>query len=540
MKREARLRNFHSAQWDEPLLIDLSHPGRRGLIPPHTEAEVDAAVGDLEPLVPASMRRTTPVNLPELSQPEVVRHFSRLAQMTMGNDIGNDIGVGTCTMKYSPKVNEQLAGLPQMIDLHPLQDERSAQGILEVLYRTRDFMREISGMDEVSFQPGAGGQAVLAAVCMARAYHEARGETQRNQIISTIHSHPVNAACPATMGYEAVTLWPDERGYPDLAALKAAVSERTAALFMTNPEDTGLYNPRVDEYVAAVHDVGGLCFTDQANLNGIIGKARARDAGFDMCHFNLHKTFSIPHGSFGPGGAALCVAEGLAPFLPVPLVTKLNGSYHLDFERPDTIGRVKDFAGNAMAVLRAYSWIMGLGDEGLRAVAETAVLNNNYLARQLMTIPGVAMSYGYDDRPRLDQVRLSWEPLTKATGLSSADLQRRMSDFGLTAYWMSHHPTTIPEPFTPEPAESYSLEDIEEWVAVMRQLSHEAYNSPEVIRTAPHRGVVTRLDDSYASDPEKTCVTWHKWKRIEASSAPTAPVASHTLPDESNHEARQS
>jgi glycine dehydrogenase subunit 2 len=515
MSDQEKLRNFHSASWDEPLLIDISQPGRRGIVPPQAESEIDQAVGDVQALLPKNMVRRSPVTLPELSQPEVVRHFSRLSQMTMGNDVGNDIGQGTCTLKYSPKINEKLAGLEQMTDIHPLQNERTAQGILEILYRTRDFMREISGMDEVSFQAGAGGQGVLTAACLMRAYHRARGDDdQRDQIITTIHSHPVDAASPATMGYEVLTVWNDEDGYPDLNAVRSMVSERTAGLFMTNPEDTGLFNPRIDEYVKLVHGVGGVCFTDQANLNGIIGKARARDAGFDMCHFNLHKTFSTPHGSFGPGCAAVCVSDELAPFLPVPLVTKVGDQYHLDFDRPQTIGRIKDFVGNAMIVLRAYAWVMSHGADGLREVAETAVINNNYLAKLLMTVPGVSMSYGYDDRARLDQVRFSWEKLTEDTGLSSEDLQRRMVDYGLQIYWTSHHPETIPQPFTPEPTESYSKQEVDEWAAVMRQLSKEAYETPDVIRTAPHNGVVTMLDPSYTAEAEKTCTTWSKWKRV--------------------------
>ena len=244
MSDRAKLRDFHSARWDEPLLVDISQPGRRGIIPPRAEPEIDAAVGDVETLLPQGMVRRSPLPLPELSQPEVVRHFSRLSQMTMGNDVGNDIGQGTCTCKYSPKVNEVLARSAQMTDIHPLQDERTAQGILEILYRARDFMREISAMDEVSFQAGAGGQGVLTAACMLRAYHKAHGQDeQRDQIITTIHSHPVDAACPATVGYEVITLWPDEQGYPDLAALKSAVSERTAGVFMTNPEDHRALQP---------------------------------------------------------------------------------------------------------------------------------------------------------------------------------------------------------------------------------------------------------------------------------------------------------
>jgi len=525
MSEQAKLRDFHSARWDEPLLVDLSQPGRRGVIPPRCEPEIDVAVGDIKTLLPQAIARHGQIPLPELSQPEVVRHFSRLSQMTMGNDVGNDIGQGTCTCKYSPKVHEVLAKSVQMTEIHPQQDEHTVQGMLEIFHRARDFMRAISGMDEVSFQPGAGGQGVLTAACIARAYHRARGQDkQRDQIITTIHSHPVDAACPATMGYEVITLWPDEQGYPDLAALKSAVSERTAGVFMTNPEDTGLYNSHIDEYVRAVHSVGGLCFTDQANLNGIIGKARARDAGFDMCHFNLHKTFSSPHGTFGPGCAAICVTEELARFLPVPVVTRDPSGYHLDFDRPDTIGRVKDFVGNAMVVLRVFAWIMSLGSEGLNAVAETAVINNNYLAKQLMAIPGVSMSYGDDGRPRLDQVRFSWEKLTEDTGLSSEDLQRRIGDYGLQIYWMSHHPQTIPQPFTPEPTESYSKQDIDEWAAVMRQLSKEAYETPEVIRTAPHNGVVDRIDETFMIEEASTCVTWRKWMRLKVAEVSTSHI----------------
>lgn len=513
MSRQIKLRKYHAQVWDEPLLMDLSVEGQRGLLVPRAEEEIRARYGSAQDLVPASMRRRRPPDLPEVAQPQVVRHYTRLSQMTMGNDVSNDIGVGTCTMKYSPKINEQLCSLPQMAGLHPLQDESTVQGILEILYRTRDFIREISGMDEVSFQPSSGGQAVLTAASIVRAYHTARAEgRKRNQVITTIFSHPVDAACPAAAGFEVVTLMPDSNGYPDIEALKAALSERTAALFVTNPEDTGLYNPRIDEFVRLVHEAGGLCFTDQANANGVLGKARAADAGFDMCHFNLHKTFSSPHGGMGPGCGALAVREPLAKFLPVPVVAFDGKKYRLDYRRPHSIGKVRDFYGNVQVVLRTYAWIMSLGAEGLETVAETAVLNNNYLEKLLTAIPGVSISYG-PGRVRLDQIRYSWEKLTAETGVTSEDIERRMTDFGIQAYWTSHHPQIIPEPFTPEPTESYSKDDIDYWAAVMRQIDREAREDPDCVKSAPHNGATGRIDESAMLLHEKCMFTYKKYKQ---------------------------
>jgi glycine dehydrogenase subunit 2 len=334
-------------------------------------------------------------------------------------------------------------------------------------------------------------------------------------VITTIFSHPVDAACPATVGYEVITLMPDKEGYPDIEALKASLSDRTAALFITNPEDIGLYNPRIDKFVDMVHRAGGLCFTDQANANGVLGKARAADAGFDMCHFNLHKTFSSPHGGMGPGCGALAVRGHLAKFLPVPVLKKEGKRYTLDYDRPESIGKVRDFYGNAQVILRTYAWIMSLGAEGLREVAEVAVLNNNYLEALLLAIPGITESYGEGKR-RLDQIRYSWERLAAETGVTSEDVERRMTDFGLQAYWLSHHPHVIPEPFTPEPTESHSREDIDEWAAVMRQISKEAHEDPEKVKRAPHRGITGKVDESAMLLHDKCMFTYKKYKGMKA------------------------
>ncbi len=252
----------------------------------------------------------------------MLRHYLRLSQETLGMDLASDISEGTCTMKYSPKVHEELVRMHRMAELHPRQAEETLQGLLEIIWGMRGVLLAVSGMDEVSFHPGGGSHAVYTNACVVRAWHAARGQLgQRDEIITTIFSHPCDAGAPATAGFKVITLMPDEKGYPPLEQLKRAVSERTAGIMMTNPEDTGIYNPNVDRFVEVVHEAGGLAFTDQANANGILGIARARDAGFDACHFNLHKTFSSPHGCEGPAAGAYCCTDELAPFLPRPVLT---------------------------------------------------------------------------------------------------------------------------------------------------------------------------------------------------------------------------
>ena len=296
-------------------------------------------------------------------------------------------------MKYSPKVNEELVRSHKVTDLHPEQDDATVQGILEAMWRFERALCEISGMDRFTFQPGGGSQAVYANAAMIRAYHAARGESHRDEIVTTIFSHPCDGAGPATAGFKVVTVYGDETGYPSVDAIKAAVSERTAGLMITNPEDTGIFNPHIAEIVEVVHDAGGLCHYDQANANGILGVTRARDAGFDLCQFNLHKTFSSPHCAMGMPVGASGVTEELARFLPSPTVERDGDRFYLDHDRPDSIGKVRAFHGVPATVVRAYAWVLALGAEGLREVAEIAVLNNNYLAKKLAEIQGIAVSY---------------------------------------------------------------------------------------------------------------------------------------------------
>ncbi len=509
---EPRLRRFHQAKWDEPIIFELSHPGQRGILLPEVENEIKEQVGDVYHSVPDSMRRSKPPQLPEISQPQILRHYLRLSQENLGADLNIDIGQGTCTMKYSPKINDQLARSPQMLVIHPLQDKETIQGILEIMYRFEQILKEISGLDRFSLQPAAGSAAIYTNAAIIRAYHSYRGEAeQRDEIITTIFSHPSNAACAKTAGFKVITLYPNEDGYADINALKAIVSERTAGLMITNPEDTGIFNPQIAEFVDLVHEAGGLCAYDQANANGVLGITRAKEAGFDLCHFNLHKTFSTPHGCGGPGAGATGVSKELARFLPVPVVEFDGATYYLDYDRPDSIGKVSPFYGNASAILKAYAWVMSLGAEGLRKVAETAVLNNNYLLTKMLKINGVSAPYAKGKR-RIEQVRYSWEELNEATGVQSEQIGLRAADFGVH-YWTSHHPYIVPQPCTLEPTESYSRAELDEYIAIMEHVATEAYQEPETVKSAPHNSTIHSIDHSPLDDPEQWAMTWRAYRK---------------------------
>lgn len=502
-------RDFHEARWDEPIIMELGSPGERGVLVPKADPRAAEAVGKAEDLLPEGLRRKKAPKLPEMSQMQVLRHYMRLSQETIGTDINIDIGLGTCTMKYSPKINEQFVRSDKLKELHPYQDESTVQGILEIMYKEEQYLKAISGMAKVSLQPSGGTQAIFANVETIRAYHEANGEGEkRNEIITTILSHPGNPGAAATLGYKVITLYPDENGIPDIEALKAAVSEHTAALMITNPEDTGIYNEKIREFVDIVHEAGGLCVYDQANLNGLFGITRARDAGFDMCHYNLHKSFSSPHGCQGPGAGAQCVCEKLAKYVAFPTVEYDGEKYYLDYQRPDSIGKLRKFYGVPAVLVRAYAYIRSLGPDGIKQIAELSILNNNYLLKKLLEIDGLSMPMA-EGKYRLEQARLSWKKLTDETGVTTDDICRRIVDYGFQDYFASHHPRIIPEPFTPEPVETYSKDDIDEFAAAFKAIAKEARTNPEVVKTAPHKAALsTQIREEYLTEWEKFATTW--------------------------------
>jgi len=513
MNTETKLRRYQAPVWSEPIIMEMGRPGQRGILIPQAEEEVRGVTGEWTSHIPRQMHRKVLPRLPEIAQPQVLRHFEHLAQMTLGMEENIDISTGTATMKYSPKVNEVLSRMPQVTEIHPHQDEATIQGVLEVIHKLGLMLSAISGMDHFTFQPPGGSVAVFLNACLLKAYHGERGEfDRRNEIITTIFTHPCVPATASAAGFKVVNLMPDSAGYPDLAALEAVCSEKTAGLMITNPEDTGIYNHCIGKFVQAVHKAGGLCFYDQANANGLLGITRAKEAGFDACHFNLHKTFSSPHGSYGPGCGAYGVREGLQDFLPRPVVRFDGDKYRLDWKGGKGAKRVREFFGNFPAVLRAYAWIMTMGENGLLEAAKTSVLNNNYLAQLLLAIRGVERPFPRSGS-RLEQTRYSLKKLKEETGCGAEDAQRRMVDFGVQSYFMSHHPWIVPEPFTPEPCESYSKEDCDYWAAVLRRVCEEAYENPELLKQAPHCAPIHRLDPAPLNDPDGWAMTWRAYLR---------------------------
>jgi len=339
---------------------------------------------------------------------------------------------------------------------------------------------------------------------------ESRGEAEkRDEIITTILSHPSDAAVAAVKGYKVVTLYHNEEGYVEVEALKKAVSERTAGLLITNPEDTGIFNPKIAEFTKIIHEAGGLCGYDQANANGILGITRAREANFDICFFNLHKSFSSPHGCGGPATGALGVTKELKDYLPIPVVEFDGKKYFLNYDLPHTIGKVRGFLGVFPAALRAYVWIRSLGAEGLKEVAQVAVLNNNYILEKVKKLKGASAPYA-EGKHRIEQVRYSWEKLTQETGVTTEDVTCRMADFGFHL-WSSHHPFIVPEPFTIEPTESYSKDEIDEYLEGLEEIVKEAYEEPEKVKNAPYNSVVHRIDHSTLDDPKKWAITWRAY-----------------------------
>ncbi len=503
-RSKAQFTGFQAPRWAEPVVMEMGCPGRRGVV------FDDAPAPDLPK---GAMRKTAPA-LPELTEHDALRHYLHLSQMTLGM-----MGVslfGTCTMKYNPRIGER-AAMEHLADLHPLQHPDTLQGVLELYDNFSDFLCEVSGMDQFVFQAGGGADAAYTHACVTRAYHASRGELeQRDQIITTIQTHPCSPATANTAGFEVITLSLEEGGYPSLEQLKSVIGPRTAALMVNNPDDMGIYNPDIKEWVRLVKEAGGLCFYDHANFNGVMTRLRARELGFDACMYMLHKTFGAPKGGGGPAVGAYGCAEHLVPFLPSPLVVKDGNRYTLDDDRPHSIGRVREFWGNAPQVLKAYAWARAMGAEGLRTAADVSVLANNYMDKRLSEVKGVSRSNLDVTAPRMEMTRHSVEQVTKDTGCTIVDISNRMTDFGIDALWLSHEPWLVAEPFTPEAGELWSREDIDYWIDVMEHVIHEAYETPDVVKTAPHNAPIHQIKGADMADPAQWATTWRAYTRKHA------------------------
>ncbi|MBE3596186.1 MAG: aminomethyl-transferring glycine dehydrogenase subunit GcvPB [Hydrogenibacillus sp.] len=485
-----------------PLIFERSRSGKRAYdVPPLDVPPVDleAAVGK------DRLRRKAPL-LPEVSEPELVRHYTALSTRNYGVDTGF-YPLGSCTMKYNPKVHETIARLEGFRDVHPLAPEETVQGALEVMYRLQEALKAITGMDEVSLAPAAGSHGELVGLKIIAAYFRSRGE-RRTKVVVPDSAHGTNPASAAMAGFQAVSIPSDERGSVDLEALKAALDEHVAALMLTNPNTLGLFETDIVEIVRAVHDVGALVYYDGANLNAILGKSRPGDMGFDVVHVNVHKTFSTPHGGGGPGAGPVGVKAHLAPFLPVPIVRAVREHalerdgdgdaaeravrYRLDTDLPRSIGRVRGFAGSFGVLLRAYAYIRSLGAEGLRRVAEDAVLAANYVMHRLKDV--YALPY---DRICKHEFVLSGRR-QKAYGVRTSDIAKRLMDYGFhppTIYF----PLIVDEALMIEPTETESKETLDAFIEAMRAIAKEAEENPHLVRSAPHTTPVGRLDEALAA-----------------------------------------
>jgi glycine dehydrogenase subunit 2 len=461
------------------------------------------AAGDPSPTawLPAAALRQTPPLLPEVSELEIVRHFTELSHRTFSID-GNFYPLGSCTMKYNPRINEKIAGLPGFAGLHPLQPAETVQGMLRLMHDLERMLAEIAGMDAVTLQPAAGAQGELTGILLIRAWQVDRGQAARNEILIPDSAHGTNPATATLSGYVTVNLKTDERGGVDLADLKKKLSDRTAALMITNPSTLGLFEENIAEIARLVHEAGGLVYMDGANMNAIQGIARPGDFGVDVMHFNLHKTFSTPHGGGGPGSGPVACKAGLEPFLPFPRVKPDGDAFSLDAARPKSIGKVKAFWGNVGMLVRAYTYLRFHGPEGVRRNAEHAVLNANYLLSRLRKAFRVAY-----DRPCLHEFVLDNTVYAKKTGVRTLDMAKRLLDFRFhppTIYF----PLIVHEAMMIEPTETENKETLDAFADALLEIAREAKTDPEKVKTAPHTMPVKRLNEvKAAKEPVLRCTT---------------------------------
>ncbi len=460
------------------LIFELSVSGREGASLPELDVpEQELGIPD------AKLRRDIP--LPEVSEVDVVRHYTALSRMNFGVDSGF-YPLGSCTMKYNPKVNEEIASFPGFKSAHPYQPEELSQGCLQIIYELSRDLAEITGMDAFTLQPAAGAQGELTGLMMAKAYFKKRGET-RKKVLVPDSAHGTNPASAALCGYEVVELPSDSQGGVDIVELENKATEDVAVLMLTNPNTLGLFEEKILQISEIIHERGGLMYCDGANMNAILGIARPGDMGFDMVHLNLHKTFSAPHGGGGPGSGPVGVKEHLARFLPIPIVQKEGGRYFLDYDRPDSIGRLKAFYGNFSVLIKAYAYIRSLGPDGLKEVAENAVLNANYVMHKLKG----AYELPYDRICKHEFVLSGKKQL--ALGIHAMDIAKRLIDYGFhppTVYF----PLIVKEALMIEPTETEGKETLDAFIEAMLKIAEESEKNPDLLRNAPETTPTSRLD----------------------------------------------
>jgi Glycine cleavage system protein P (pyridoxal-binding), C-terminal domain len=487
-----------------PTLFERSRPGRGGGKIPHPPKDALSRI-------PADQLRTDGPHLPEVAEPELTRHYVNLSQLNYAVDTGF-YPLGSCTMKCNPKVNEWAARLNGFASLHPFAPDELAQGTLALLWELEQALAEIGGMRAVTLQPAAGAQGELTGILMVRAYHRSRGDLGRTEVLVPDSAHGTNPATATMAGFKTVSIPSAADGGVDLVAFRAALGPQTAAVMITNPSTLGLFESRIGELLEAVHAVGALAYMDGANLNAIMGRFKPGEAGFDVMHINVHKTFSTPHGGGGPGAGPVGVGERLLPFLPSPRVLREpDGSFRLERsgERPTSIGRVRSFAGNAGVLVRAYAYIRAQGAAGLREVSDDAVLAANYLMTRLTGTLDIPFS-----RHCMHEFVASAATLKAQTGIRTIDIAKRLIDYGFhppTIYF----PLTVEEALLIEPTETESLETLEEFVAALRSIVEEARTDPDLLRSAPHSSPVRRLDETTAARQPNL-----RWKGMTGDQTP--------------------
>ncbi len=476
-----------------PLIFERGRAGRTAVSLP-----ADGPGPDPDAFLPAEALRAAPPMLPEIGELDLVRHYVRLSQRNLGVDTAF-YPLGSCTMKYNPKVNEKAAGLPGFARLHPWQPEETVQGMLTLFRDLERRLAAITGMDAVSLQPAAGAHGELAGLLLIRACLRERGEGRRNVVLIPDSAHGTNPASCTLCGFRVVQVRSSDRGVVDLADLRAKLSPDVAAIMVTNPNTLGLFESDIAEIAGRVHEAGGLVYMDGANLNAILGRARPGDFGADVMHLNVHKTFSTPHGGGGPGAGPIAVKALLEPYLPVPRIVERGDRLAWDWDRPRSIGKLKAFWGNAAVLLRAYAYIAGLGDAGLRRVSLHAVLNANYLQARLRKV--FALPH---DRPCMHEFVLS-ATKQKKQGVRALDIAKRLLDYGFYAPTI-YFPLIVPEALMIEPTETESRETLDAFVEAMRAIAREARETPDLVRHAPHTTPVRRLDEVRAAKtPVLTC-----------------------------------